>query len=61
MGKNKGGKGGDARARDKVDHRAGGGRNKRGAHAEAEEVPQELIDKAARFGCEIWEVEEYER
>ena len=23
-----------------------------------EEVPQELIDEAAKLGCEVWEVEE---
>ena len=39
-------------------------RNKAKKHVEKvedEEVPQELIDEAARLGCEIWEVEEYQR
>ena len=69
MGKNKkggdGGKGGggggkgDQRSRDKVDHRAGGKGNRRGADNKdaASDVPQELIDRAAMLGCEIWEVD----
>ena len=66
MGKNKGGRGGeggrgDQRAREKVDHRAGGKGNKRGAARDDDDtVPQELIDRAAVLGCEVWEVDEYE-
>lgn len=58
--KNKGGKGGDSRAREKVNHRDGG--RGRGDDREDDDggVPQELIDKAALLGCEVWEVEEYE-
>ena len=68
MGKNKGG-GHDKRAREKVDHR-GGARGKgyfdEGADFDAEkgaasgDVPQELIDKAALLGCEVWQIDEYE-
>jgi len=60
MGKNKGGGGvggkGDTRSRDKVDHRGGGRGNKRGGGDDdpASEVPQELIEKAAMLGCEVW-------
>lgn len=63
MGKNKGGGGkGDQRARDKVDHRGGGRGTKRGEADEtsAAAIPQDLIDKAVKYGCEVWEVEKYE-
>ena len=62
MGKNKGGKGGqDTRAREKVDHRGGGkGGKRRGNDSDDAEVPQELIEKAARLGCEVWQIEEFE-
>ena len=61
MGKNKGG-GNDRRAREKFDHRGGGKGDKRGAGVENDDVsvPQELIDRAAVLGCEVWEVDEYE-
>ena len=63
MGKNKGGgKAADQRARDKVDHRGGGrGGKRRGSEDEDAEVPQELIEKAALLGCQVWEIDEYEQ
>ena len=49
---------GDARSRAKVNHRQG---KKNICSGDGDgEVPQELIDKAAILGCEVWEVEEYE-
>ena len=61
MGKNKnqGGKGGDSRARDKVNHRDGT-KGRGGARDNDDHVPQELIDKAAMLGCEVWQIEEFE-
>lgn len=60
MGKKDQKKGGggksDHRARDKVDHRGGG---RRGEDCE-DQVPQELIERAAKLGCEVWELEKYE-
>ena len=69
MGKNKGNRSGkgDQRSRDKVDHRGGVRTNKACEFRVATEfnpaldAPQELIDKAAMLGCEIWEIEKYER
>ena len=60
MGKQgKGNKAGnDNRAREKVNHR---GNKRRGDDSDDAEVPQELIDKAALLGCQVWEVEEYEQ
>lgn len=62
MGKNKGGKGGgdkgDTRSRAKVNYRAG---NRGDDEQAANAVPQELIDRAALLGCEIWEVDKYEQ
>ena len=57
MGKNRG----TAAKREKVDHRQGKN-NIRGGGNEIEDlnVPQELIDKAALLGYQVWEVEEYE-
>ena len=62
MGKNKnkggkdasGGQGNDRRARNKVNHRDAG------RDRDDEQVPQELIEKAAMLGCEVWEIDEYE-
>ena len=50
-GRDGGGKGGDNRARAKVNHRDG--RGGRGEDRE-DDVPQELIDRAAVLGCEVW-------
>jgi len=58
MGKGKG----DKRSRDKVDHRGGGKGTKRGDDdGLSADVPQELIEKAAMLGCEVWEVAEFEQ
>ena len=49
---------GDSRARAKVNHRQG---KKNVCSGDGDgEVPQELIDKAAILGCEVWEIDEYE-
>ena len=69
MGKNKGGRKqqaggddgdnrGDQRARNKVDHRGGGRRGDN--RDDGAQVPQELIEKAAKLGCEVWQIEEFE-
>lgn len=45
--------------REKVDHRKG--KQVRGGGRDNDDVvPQELIDKAAVLGCQVWEIEEYE-
>ena len=48
--------------REKVDHRKGK-KNVRGGDREemSESVPQELIEKAAVLGCEVWQIEEFEK
>jgi len=57
MGKNRG----VAANREKVDHRKGK-TNVRGGGNDNDDgmVPQELIEKAALLGCQVWEIEEYE-
>ena len=48
---------GDSRARAKENHRNQGRGGDEGGDGG---VPQELIDKAAILGCEVWEIDEYE-
>ena len=63
MGKNKGGRAGgggagDVRSRDKTNHRQGKGR---GGSPDEVAIPQELIDRAAILGCEVWELDKAEQ
>ena len=53
------GQSGDQRARGKVNHRDGG-KGRGGAMDNEDHVPQELIDKAAMLGCEVWQIDEFE-
>ena len=57
MGKNKGGGKPVNRAREKTNHRQGKGR---GGSDDEGDVPQELKDRAAILGCEVWELDKAE-